>query len=96
MDRDNRKYNNQIEIHDLIDEAVNNALARRNQVQDTSEGLSSLSDEEAANIVGGKTQLAIAGFKPAYSPKPVPTKPVCPPIIVGLIAPNPKSLDSIA
>ncbi|MEH1966949.1 hypothetical protein [Nostoc sp.] len=76
MKRENRKYNNQTEIHDLIDEAVNNALARRNQIQDASEGLSSLSDEEAANIVGGKTQPAIAGFKP-----------VCPPpIIVGLVA----------
>ncbi|WP_445635832.1 Type 2 lantibiotic [Nostoc sp. DSM 114161] len=95
MDRENRKYNNQVEIHDLLDEAVNNALARRNQLQDTSQGLSSLSDEEAANIVGG-IQPAIAGFKPVSSPEAVPTKPVCPPIIVGLVAPDPKSLDSIA
>ena len=82
MRTENRNYNNQSEIYDLIDEAVNNALARRNQVQDASEGLSSLSDEEAANIVGG-TQPAIAGFKPV---RPVPSKPVCPPLIVGLVA----------
>ncbi|RCJ20368.1 hypothetical protein A6770_31640 [Nostoc minutum NIES-26] len=84
MERDNRKHNNQIEIHDLIDEAVNNALARRNQAQDASEGLTNLSDEEVANIVGGKTQPAIAGFKPVCPPKPV-----YPPIIVGLVATDP-------
>ncbi|MGV0106445.1 hypothetical protein [Nostoc sp. DSM 114167] len=81
MKRENREYNNQTEIHDLINEAVNNALARRNQIPDASEGLSSLSDEEVANIVGGKTQPAIAGFKS-----------VCPPpIIVGLIATDTKA-----
>jgi hypothetical protein len=78
----NRKYNNHSEINDLIDEAVNNALARRNEVQDPSASLLNLSDEEVANIVGGKTNPAIAGFKPVY-----PTKPVCPPpIVVGLVA----------
>ncbi|MDF5706981.1 MAG: hypothetical protein PUP90_04675 [Nostoc sp. S4] len=75
MEADNRKFNNQIEINDLIDEAVNNALARRNHVIDVNEDLANLSSEEAENIVGGLSTPTVAGFKP-----------VCPPIIVGLIA----------
>ncbi|BAZ33275.1 hypothetical protein NIES4074_57850 [Cylindrospermum sp. NIES-4074] len=41
------KANNRLEINDLIDDAVNNALARRN------EALASVSDDEAKNIAGG-------------------------------------------
>nr|AVH79668.1 hypothetical protein [Desmonostoc muscorum PCC 7121] len=81
MEANNKKCNNQIEIHDLIDEAVNNALARRNHVIDANEGLSNLSSEEAGNIVGGASTPAIAGFKP-----------ICPPIIIGLIATDPDVL----
>ncbi|MFM6247897.1 MAG: hypothetical protein ACKPEQ_01900 [Dolichospermum sp.] len=39
--------NHRLEIHDLIDSAVNNAVARRN------EALASVSDEEAKNVSGG-------------------------------------------
>jgi hypothetical protein len=39
--------NHRLEINDLIDSAVNNAVARRN------ESLASVSDEEAKNVSGG-------------------------------------------
>lgn len=78
MERNNRNCQNQIEICDLIDEAVNNALARRNQVLDANEALSDLSAEEAENIIGGlSTPIAIAGYKPIF-----------PPVTIGLIATN--------
>ncbi|MDB9323240.1 hypothetical protein PN483_11855 [Nodularia spumigena CS-591/04] len=46
----NNKHN--LEINDLIDNAVNNALERRNEAL---ESLSDLSDEEMINVSGGKT-----------------------------------------
>lgn len=67
-----RKYNSQVEITDLLSEAVENAVTRRNQALQE-DALSALSDEEAACIAGGR--MTVAGFKP-----------ICPPIIVGLIA----------
>ncbi|MEH2071078.1 MAG: hypothetical protein V7K47_23465 [Nostoc sp.] len=88
METDNRKSNNQIKIHDLIDEAVNNALARRNHIMDVNEGFSDLSNEEAGNIVGGLSTPTLAG-KPTIAG----FKPICPPIIVGLIAIDPKPLN---
>ena len=39
--------NHRLEINDLIDSAVSNAVARRN------EALASVSDEEAKNVSGG-------------------------------------------
>jgi len=53
MDENQRKHNGQIEIADLISEAVSNATARRNQVLDSEEPLSLLSDAQAKGIVGG-------------------------------------------
>ncbi|WP_071190180.1 hypothetical protein [Trichormus sp. NMC-1] len=43
------KAKNSLEINDLIDDAVNNALARRN------EALVDISDAEGKNITGGIT-----------------------------------------
>lgn len=54
MDIDQRKFNNQIEIADLIAEAVQNASARRNQVLEPKEPLLIFSEEEAKGIVGGQ------------------------------------------
>ncbi|MEH2141014.1 hypothetical protein [Nostoc sp.] len=54
MERKERKYNGQIEINDLIDDAVKNAVARRNQGLD-SENV--LSDEEAKSVAGGISKL---------------------------------------
>jgi len=61
--------NHRLEINDLIDSAVNNAVARRN------EALASVSDEEAKNVSGGMNRkskgkgegipmLIIAGMLP--------------------------------
>ena len=50
MERKERKYNGQIEINDLIDDAVKNAVARRNQGLDLE---NALSDEEAKSVAGG-------------------------------------------
>lgn len=47
MDANSRKKPNQLEINDLIAEAVVNAEARRNQAEEL------LSDEELAAVKGG-------------------------------------------
>jgi hypothetical protein len=47
MDANSRKKPNQLEINDLIPEAVVNAEARRNQAEEF------LSDEQAAAVKGG-------------------------------------------
>lgn len=54
MDINQRKFNSQIEITDLIAEAVQNASARRNQVLDAKEPLLAFSEEEAKGIMGGQ------------------------------------------
>ncbi|MDJ0697503.1 hypothetical protein [Mastigocoleus sp. MO_188.B34] len=47
-----KKHTSQFEINDLIGECVNNAIARRNQV-DLESSFSVLSEEEATTIAGG-------------------------------------------
>jgi hypothetical protein len=86
----NEKSNRQIEIHDLIDDAITNAVARRGLVE-KQEALLPLSDDEAAMIPGGlgveeTARVAvslnpgiIAGFKPICPPIKPPIKPICPP-----------------
>ncbi|GAA6619422.1 hypothetical protein [Scytonema sp. NUACC26] len=82
----NKKSNHHIEINDLIDLAITNAVIRRGLVEE--EGCLALSDDEAAKVAGGLTidkstkalskktpEVIVAGFKP-----------VRPPLIVGLIA----------
>ncbi len=81
---DNKKSNHQMEINDLIDCAITNAVIRRGLVEE--EGFLALSDDEAAKVAGGLTsdrskalgnktpEVIVAGFKP-----------VRPPLIVGLI-----------
>ena len=73
----NNKHN--LEINDLIDNAVNNALERRNEALAS---LSDLSDEEMINISGGKTlQIVTLGG-------PIRTLGMwCPPVTTGIIAP---------
>lgn len=46
------KHRSQLEINDLIGDAVNNAVARRSQI-DSESALSALSDEQARSITGG-------------------------------------------
>lgn len=56
MERKERKYNGQIEINDLIDDAVKNAVARRNQGLDSE---NALSDKEAKSVAGGISPLVV-------------------------------------
>lgn len=59
----NQKHlKNQIEITDLIAEAVIHASARRNQVLDVEESLSELSEEEEKGIHGGLLPRIIIGL----------------------------------
>jgi hypothetical protein len=54
VDINQRKFNSQIEITDLISEGVQNAFARRNQVLNAKEPLLAFSEEEAKGIIGGQ------------------------------------------
>ncbi|MGI2904386.1 hypothetical protein [Tolypothrix sp. VBCCA 56010] len=56
MDGNQRKYKGQVEINDLIGDAVKNAVFRRNEVIDSEDALSALSNEEAGSIAGGITK----------------------------------------
>lgn len=81
MNEKQKKYNGQVEITDLMTEAVENAVRRRNQALQE-DALLGLSDSEAAGIAGGQIKnIAVAGYKP-----------ICPPIIVGLIIANDQQL----
>ncbi len=65
MDATKRKYHGQIEITDLVAKAVSNAQARRNQVLDSEEPLSLLSDEQAGSVTGGIVQdMSVCGGRP--------------------------------
>ncbi len=57
MDSNSRKKPSQLEINDLIAEAVVNAEARRNQAGEL------LSDEELATVKGGYTSF---GMRPKF------------------------------
>ncbi len=82
MEAKERKYNSQIEIDDLIDDAVKNAVTRRNKVLDSEEALLSMSEEEAKTVAGGVLSVDIISYK-------------LPHIIIGIVAnPNPLTLYS--
>ncbi|KZL49330.1 hypothetical protein A2T98_13385 [Nodularia spumigena CENA596] len=74
----NNKHN--LEINDLIDNAVNNALERRNEAL---ESLSDLSDEEMINVSGGKTLQVVTLGGPIVTTCGM----WCPPTTTGMIAP---------
>ncbi|MEH2308243.1 MULTISPECIES: hypothetical protein [unclassified Nostoc] len=73
MEKHKRSYNSHLEINNLIDDAVNNAVARRNQGLDSEDALSSVSDEEAKSVAGGIAAVATVGLIAK------------PPIIIGRI-----------
>ncbi len=76
MDANSRKKPSQLEINDLIAEAVVNAEARRNQAEEF------LSDEQAAAVKGGKIPIGPIPF----GIRPIPFgRILCPPITVGKI-----------
>ncbi len=78
MEAKERKYNIQIEINDLIDDAVKNAVTRRNEVLNSEEALLSMSDEEAKSVSGGESKLV-----------PIILGKVFIPITIGLVAADP-------
>lgn len=65
MDINQRKFNIQIEITDLIVEAVQNASARRNQVLDAKDPLWDLFGEETKGIKGGQIPFYRMGYFPS-------------------------------
>ena len=68
MNPNQRKSHGQIEITDLVAEAVSNATARGNQVLDSEQPLSSLSTEQTESLVKRLT------WYPLGIPYPVPQK----------------------
>ncbi len=78
MEAKEGKYNIQIEINDLIDDAVKNAMTRRNEVFNSEEALLSMSDEEAKSVSGGESKLV-----------PIILGKVFIPITIGLVAADP-------
>jgi hypothetical protein len=58
MNNNQKQYSGLLEINDLIDDAVSNAIARRSELvglEDT------LSDEESASIAGGIAEIPVIG-----------------------------------
>jgi len=85
MDANSRKKPSQLEINDLIAEALVNAEARRNQSEEL------LSDEELAAIKGGYTSF---GMRPRFPI--IAGMKVNSPIIAGMIGVRPvESLPSL-
>ncbi|BAY64482.1 hypothetical protein NIES22_45800 [Calothrix brevissima NIES-22] len=92
MSNKKKQCNSQFEINDLIDDAVNNALARRSEAL-----IITLSDEEANSISGGTSINTIVHgviIKPPLVPTPCHPYPpfpkvhgvvVKPPIIQGVV-----------
>lgn len=72
-----KQHTSQLEINDLIGDAVNNAVARRSQIDSE---LSALSDEQLKSVAGGLI------IKDTIWPPFTIGIILCPPVIVGLIA----------
>ena len=94
MNENKINYNGRFEINELIDHAVNNAVARRSQVIDSEDALLVLTETQAQSIVGGAAAISESKVSPVITgkiavpeptPKPTP-KPICPPIVLGIIA----------
>ncbi|MBR8838172.1 MAG: hypothetical protein DSM106950_30265 [Stigonema ocellatum SAG 48.90 = DSM 106950] len=82
MNDNTKKRNSHVEIDDLMDDAVNNALVRRN------EALLALGDEEAESISGGASPPFPTIHGVIINPHPHPT-PF--PVVHGVIInPNPE------
>lgn len=81
MEVNKKNVNNQLEINNLIDNAVNNAVARRNSVEDSEDALQSLSNEEMANVAGGFASIASS----LVLKKPIILDPKNPTIAGGLV-----------
>jgi hypothetical protein len=84
MEDNQKKSTGRLEINDLIDDAVSNAMARRSLNRDSDDVMSGLSYEETASIAGGLT-----------TDKVVTLKAVCPPVAIGLIALDPSNQQTL-
>ncbi|MBN3942777.1 MAG: hypothetical protein V7L21_04550 [Nostoc sp.] len=84
MERNKKNSDIKLDISNLIDNAVNNAVARRNLAEDSEDALLTLSDEEMANVAGG---LATASL--LKGPTIAGGIFVKEPITCGIIAQNP-------
>ncbi|RCJ40338.1 hypothetical protein A6769_02955 [Nostoc punctiforme NIES-2108] len=84
MERNKKNSDIKFDISNLIDNAVNNAVARRNLAEDLEDTLLTLSDEEMANVAGG---LATASL--LKGPTIAGGIFVREPITCGIIAQNP-------
>jgi hypothetical protein len=88
-----RKYGGKIEIFDLIDDAVSNAVARRNQALEIEETLTALLEEEVGAIKGGLKikradvlQEEVAAIRGGQSSGASGIIVKYPPIVAGFIA----------
>jgi hypothetical protein len=81
MNEKQKQYSGSLEINDLIDDAVNNAVARRSEFLGSDD---TLSDQESANIAGGisNTSVVVAGRFPITTVgiivlPPITKNPIC-------------------
>ncbi|MFN6526295.1 hypothetical protein [Nostoc sp. ChiSLP03a] len=89
MERNKNNSDIQLDISNLIDNAVNNAVARRNLAEDSEDALLILSDEAMANITGGLTSAAsISLVKGPFVAGGIFVRE---PITCGIIAQDPNS-----
>jgi hypothetical protein len=58
MNNNQKQYSGLLEINDLIDDAVNNAIARRSELVSSED---TLSEEESASIAGGIAEIPVIG-----------------------------------
>jgi hypothetical protein len=61
MNEIQKQYSSSLEINDLIDDAVDNAVARRS---DLTESENELSDEESTKVAGGSMPWHTMGYFP--------------------------------
>ncbi|MBD2167789.1 hypothetical protein H6G04_25725 [Calothrix membranacea FACHB-236] len=62
MEKRKSSYHGHLEINSLIDDAVNNAIARRNESLNSEDALLDVSAEEAKNVAGGLTSAKTIGL----------------------------------
>lgn len=59
METNNKNQRKQFEINDLIDDAVEKAVARRNQILESEDSLINVSDSHSRKVIGGAIRTPI-------------------------------------
>ena len=86
MNENKVNYNSRFEINELIDHAVNNAVARRSQVIDSEDALLVLAETEAQSILGGAVAISEFKISPVITTgKIAAPQPICPPAVAGFL-----------